>query len=227
MTAPGPCASASTRAWVSGVPRGVISRRGRPSSPAASRARASTSARITMPGPPPAGVSSTERCTPRPWSRMSMVASDQAPFASALPARLKPSGPGNISGKIVRTVAGQVIAKAGVRTPSPLRERVRGGGCAERWRVTPLPPPSRATLSLKGGGELRLVRGPRGGSTTTRPAAMSTSGTTAFVNGSSRLGPPASGAISIRSPAPKLCSAATVPSTAPSGCTAARPIRSA
>ena len=41
--------------------RGLISSRGRPE-PAASMARASTSAFITMPGPPPAGVSSTERC---------------------------------------------------------------------------------------------------------------------------------------------------------------------
>ena len=40
---------------------GDISTRGLPS-PAASIARASTSAFITMPGPPPAGVSSTVRC---------------------------------------------------------------------------------------------------------------------------------------------------------------------
>ena len=40
----------------------LISRRGRPSPATASIARASTSAFITMPGPPPAGVSSTVRC---------------------------------------------------------------------------------------------------------------------------------------------------------------------
>ena len=71
----------------------------------ASTARASTSARITMPGPPPAGVSSTERCLSVACARMSTASSVHRPAASALPARLKPSGPGNISGKMVRMVA--------------------------------------------------------------------------------------------------------------------------
>ena len=43
---------------------------------AASIAADATSARITMPGPPPAGVSSTVRCLPIPWSRMSSTSSD-------------------------------------------------------------------------------------------------------------------------------------------------------
>src|SRR6185312_16723244 len=42
--------------------------------------------------------------------RMSCVSSDQMPEASALPARLWPSGPGNMSGKIVRTVARHIVA---------------------------------------------------------------------------------------------------------------------
>src|SRR6185503_16495134 len=75
----------------------------------ASIAAAATSARITMPGPPPAGVSSTVRCLPRPWSRMSRTSSDQRSFSSALPNREMPSGPGNISGKRVRTVADQLL----------------------------------------------------------------------------------------------------------------------
>src|SRR5579885_3182551 len=58
-----------------------------------------------MPGPPPAGVSSTVRCLSVAALRMSCASSDQMPEASALTARLTPSGPGNISGKIVRTVA--------------------------------------------------------------------------------------------------------------------------
>src|SRR5262244_1356476 len=66
-----------------------------------------TSARITMPGPPPNGVSSTERCLSRAKSRMSTVSSDQIPASSALPASEWPSGPGNISGKIVSTLARQ------------------------------------------------------------------------------------------------------------------------
>src|SRR6185312_9133239 len=72
-------------------------------------AAAATSARITMPGPPPAGVSSTVRCLPRPCSRISRTSSDQRLFVSALPSNDTPRGPGNISGKSVRTVADQMF----------------------------------------------------------------------------------------------------------------------
>src|SRR5690554_6805609 len=58
-----------------------------------------------MPGPPPAGVSSTERCLSRANPRMSTASSRQSPASSALPASDTPSGPGNISGKSVRTLA--------------------------------------------------------------------------------------------------------------------------
>jgi len=54
-----------------------------------------------------------------------------------------------------------------------------------------------------------------------------TFGTVVSLNGSSNGSPPLAGAISIRSPAPKLWIAVTVPSTAPSAVTAARPSRSA
>src|ERR1700761_6325076 len=73
----------------------------------ASIAAAATSARITMPGPPPAGVSSTVRCLPRPCSRISRTSSDQRLFVSALPNNEMPNGPGNISGNRVRTMADQ------------------------------------------------------------------------------------------------------------------------
>src|ERR1700761_543217 len=82
---------------------------GRSSRSTASIAAAATSARITMPGPPPAGVSSTVRCLPRPWSRMSRTWSDQRFFSRPLPRSEMPSGPGNISGKSVRTVADQLL----------------------------------------------------------------------------------------------------------------------
>src|SRR5581483_4368527 len=114
-TTPGPPASASTRLWVSGTPRGDINRSGRASAAAASIARASTSAFITMPGPPPAGVSSTVRCLSAAKLRISTMSSAQAPAASALPARLKPSGPGNISGKMLRTEARHISAAPLVR----------------------------------------------------------------------------------------------------------------
>src|SRR5579863_5703506 len=68
-------------------------------------ARPSTSGFITMPGPPPAGVSSTERCLSVAKSRISTTSSAQVPAVKALPARLAPKGPGNVSGKMVRTLA--------------------------------------------------------------------------------------------------------------------------
>src|SRR6202167_4070735 len=106
---PGPAVSASTRACVSGAPRGDMSSRGRASVAVASMARPSTSAFITMPGPPPAGVSSTLRCLSVAKLRISATSSAQAPAAKALPARLAPKGPGNISGNKVRTLARHIL----------------------------------------------------------------------------------------------------------------------
>jgi hypothetical protein len=83
-------------AWVSGFRAG--SGEHRLPSATLSRAAASTSARSTIPAPPPAGVSSTLRCLSVAKSRMWTVSSDQTPSSSARPARLRPSGPGNISG---------------------------------------------------------------------------------------------------------------------------------
>ena len=61
-------------------------------------AAATTSGRSTIPAPPPAGVSSTLRCLSVAKSRMFRVSSDQIPSSSARPAKLAPSGPGNMSG---------------------------------------------------------------------------------------------------------------------------------
>src|SRR3954449_10868493 len=107
---PSPLASSRTRAWVSGAPRGVSASIGRPSATLSSAA-ATTSGRSTIPAPPPAGVSSTLRCLSVAKSRMFRVSSDQMPSSSARPARLAPSGPGNMSGYKVRTVARKVIAE--------------------------------------------------------------------------------------------------------------------
>src|SRR5476651_718766 len=82
---------------------------GRSKAGTASIAAMATSARITMPGPPPAGVSSTVRCLPSPCSRMSRTSRFQRFFSSALPRSETPSGPGNISGNRVRTVADQLL----------------------------------------------------------------------------------------------------------------------
>src|SRR5689334_1730178 len=107
---PGPLASSTTRSCVNGRPRGLISSRGRSGVTfAASIAAARISARSTMPGPPPAGVSSTLRCLSVAELRMSRASSSHRPETSALPARLTPSGPGNISGNSVRMMARQLI----------------------------------------------------------------------------------------------------------------------
>src|SRR5262249_14272168 len=108
-TTPGPLASSRPRAWLKGAPRGESRSFGTPfisgvSAPAAIAAD-STSGFITMPAPPPNGASSTV-----PWRslanrRISTASSDQTPSFNALPARLSPSGPGNISGKSVSAVA--------------------------------------------------------------------------------------------------------------------------
>src|SRR5262249_1156496 len=146
---------------------------------------------------PPAGVSSTLRCLSVAKLRISTMSSDHDLAASALPARLEPSGPGNISGKIVRTLARHIASS---RSLSPC-----GGGSG---RVYPqggasYPPPDRFAvgLPLKGGGiSLSLF----GSSTTKHPLAMSTSGTVVASNGNNSVSPPSGGRSSMMSPAPKL-----------------------
>ena len=62
-----------------------------------------------MPAPPPAGVSSTARC--RPSAVLADVVRRKRPDAraSASPASDSPSGPGNMSGNSVRTLADQLM----------------------------------------------------------------------------------------------------------------------
>src|ERR1700728_1424024 len=58
---------------------------------------------------------------------MSTAASDHRPRAAALPARLSPSGPGNMPGKMVRTVA-RHMADRSLASLSPSPGRLRGYG---------------------------------------------------------------------------------------------------
>src|SRR5471032_1436597 len=76
---------------------------------------------ITMPAPPPKGASSTV-----PWRSlanrlMSTVDSSHVPSCNALPARLSPSGPGNISGKSVSAVARHTLPHASFVSPADNR----------------------------------------------------------------------------------------------------------
>ena len=126
-TTPSPPARLRTMYCFSGMPRGESSSRGRRSSASRlSSAAATTSARSTMPGPPPAGVSSTARWRPRPNSRRATVSSAQAE-PSARPASERPSGPGNISGKRVMMVARHIGAVIPPFSPPLLR-------IVPRWR---------------------------------------------------------------------------------------------
>ena len=153
--APGP-ASADARA-ARGEGAGAGSSAARP----ASRLAASTSARSTMPAPPPAGVSSTARWRPTPWSRMSCAASAHSPRARPSPASERPSGPGNIAGNRVKTSARHIVELSGWMIPrlmsgrSPLRKR--GGTDGDRHRRAPQPTRrENAHDCTKGGGRARL-----------------------------------------------------------------------
>src|SRR3954451_21983641 len=133
---PSPAESSLTRCCVSDAPRGVRARSGRPSA-TLSIAAASTSGRSTIPAPPPAGVSSTLRCLSVAKSRMLVAWRLQMPSSSARPARLVPSGPGNMSGYRVRTEARKVIAEPplsqsiGARMDEPILDcLIVGGGPA-------------------------------------------------------------------------------------------------
>ena len=71
-----------------------------------SSAEAITSARITCPGPPPAGVSSRKPRLSLENARMSTVSNPHNPRSRhAVPISETPSGPGKASGNMVRTVA--------------------------------------------------------------------------------------------------------------------------
>src|SRR5919112_6147824 len=90
-------ASSCASAWVNGVPAGE----GTTSVPGPTDCSAANhgSGRITMPGPPPYGVSSTVRCTSDVQARRSYTEISSSPAARALPTSDRSSGP-KYSGKI-------------------------------------------------------------------------------------------------------------------------------
>src|SRR5690349_20785559 len=91
-------ASSYASAWLNGVPAGD----GTTSVPGSTDRRAAYhgSGRMTMPGPPPYGVSSTVRCTSDVQVRRSSTEMSSSPAARALPINDRSSGP-KYSGKIV------------------------------------------------------------------------------------------------------------------------------
>src|SRR5438309_7720976 len=116
----GSAARLAATAWVNGSPAGVgTTSRGGASVPAAtsSSARPHTSGFITMPAPPPYGVSSTVRCTSAVQARRSWTRTSRSPRSRALPSRDTPSG-WRYSGKIVttsmRTAGAPLAARAEV-----------------------------------------------------------------------------------------------------------------
>ena len=130
-------------------------------SDAASSARASTSAFITMPGPPPAGVSSTVRCLSVACARMSTTSSDQ----SAGGERLAGEAHAERAREHLRKDREHARAPHGYCSsqserqsrsegglfPSPLWGGVRGGGDARGTAGSYSHPPP-PTLPHKGGG---------------------------------------------------------------------------
>ena len=75
-------------------PRGVIASTGTPRRPTLSIAAASTSARSTIPAPPPAGVSSTVRCLSVAKSRICIASSDHCPSRQRAPGERHAERPG-------------------------------------------------------------------------------------------------------------------------------------
>ena len=99
-SSPGPFDHSATRAWVRGRPRALIYKSGRPARSTLSSAPAMTSARITWPGPPPAGVSSRKPRLSLEKPRMSTVSSAHRPCSrQAEPISETPERPGKGLGK--------------------------------------------------------------------------------------------------------------------------------
>src|SRR5579863_5751554 len=114
---PGLFDHSATRAWVRGRPLALMYKSGRPAGSRLSSARATTSARITWPGPPPAGVSSRKPRLSLEKALMSTVSSDHRPCSrQAEPISETPSGPGKASGHMVSTVATKDMRRLHKRT---------------------------------------------------------------------------------------------------------------
>ena len=158
---PGPAASDARAPGQRRPARRQVDRRAAP--PAPRRARASTtSGRITMPGPPPNGASSTVRCLSCAKSRMSTVSSATPPRERLAGERMRRAGPGTSPGRAsARSRSRPWLSPHAASSRRHLRHRRR-----------------RATSSRDGRLEQAV-----GGTITTRPPAMSTTGTPARVNG--------------------------------------------
>src|SRR5215210_3064360 len=101
-TSPGSVTQAAAVAWVNGRPAGVGTTSRVPGGRTASSARPHGSGRMTMPGPPPYGASSTVRCTSSVHCRRSCTPTSTSPRSAALPSSDWRSG-ARYSGKMVTT----------------------------------------------------------------------------------------------------------------------------
>ena len=117
---PSPAARSSASAWSKRRPAGPSRNSGRGGSTASTQAKIG-SGRITMPAPPPNGVSSTVRWTSVAWSRGSWQRRSSSPAARALPSRL--SGRTRRQGR----EDGEDVDAHGARFRSEVEEAVRGG----------------------------------------------------------------------------------------------------
>ena len=135
--------------------------RSSPVGEAASIAAASTSARITMPGPPPAGVSSTVRCLSVAVARISRASSDQMPSASAVAGEADAERPGKHLGE--EREHGGAEGHGPRPSSSPSSSKPCGGSTTTR-------PP--ATSTRHGGvGERHEIVGPADGAISRRSPA--------------------------------------------------------
>ena len=201
---PAPC----TRAWVRGRPRALMYKSGRPRPlDAVQRRGRSTSARMTCPGPPPAGVSSRKPRLSSEKPRMSTVSRRHSPCSrQAVPisddAQRARKGLGE-HGQDGGGEHGRAYApRAGLRLERPLtgdrvgRRRVGIGQCeggrerAKRRRTSGAGPPAQASGSAVSSPSAVVSCGR---AMTTRRSAMRTSGTASRVNGSVPGRPPVAG----------------------------------
>src|SRR4051794_27189873 len=109
-TRPGSAAHSAAMAWVNRRPAGVGTTSRVPGGRTSSRARPQGSGRMTMPGPPPYGASSTVRWRSSVQARRSCTAMVTRPRSAALPSSDWRSG-ARYSGKIVTTSTRKPISE--------------------------------------------------------------------------------------------------------------------
>src|SRR5436305_76355 len=122
-------ASSWASAWVNGTPAGdgTTSRPG----PISSSAPPQGSGRMTIPGPPPYGLSSTVRCTSLVHRRRSCTATWTTPASRALPIRDSSNG-ARYSGKIVTTSILTAVPASQVQQPFRRRQYDSAGVQVDR-----------------------------------------------------------------------------------------------